>query len=176
MKLKTLSFAILALAAGCAGYTWKSQVPEEGRSVFVPVFRNDSEITELGDVMAKQLLREFQREGTFRIARADDAAYEIQGTVVSVVGGGTVRGRQAFNGVTNGRLRGLVKITVVDRRKGAVVVNDRPYECETDFLVSDDMLTAKRDASGRLAEDAARRIVDDMASGRFAPDAAKEVE
>ena len=70
------------LAAGCASeYSWTSKVPPDMRSVSVPVFRNESEVTELGAVVSRQLLREFQREGTFRIAAAGDGAVEIQGVI-----------------------------------------------------------------------------------------------
>ena len=47
---------------------------------------------------------------------------------------------------------------------GKVLVNDRRYTASTTFLVNDDTVTGERDASGRLAEDLARQIVDDALS------------
>ena len=66
--------AALALFAGCSSYTWTSPVPKDMRTVSVPTFRNETDVVELGAIAARQTLREFQREGTFRIASADDAA------------------------------------------------------------------------------------------------------
>ena len=48
------------------------------RTVSVPTFRNETDVLELGAVATRQTLREFQREGTFRIASQDDAALEVQ--------------------------------------------------------------------------------------------------
>ena len=82
---KSLMAAVLAcLFSGClTDYTWTSNVPQKMRTVAVPTFRNQSDVTELGAAASKQLLREFQREGTFSIRRVGDAAIEVQGTIES---------------------------------------------------------------------------------------------
>ena len=83
MKKIAVAAILCALAAaGCrTSYSWRSGVPADMRTVAVPTFRNESDVTELGSLATQQVLREFQREGTFRIARPDDAAIEIQGVV-----------------------------------------------------------------------------------------------
>ena len=79
---KILPMALAAFAlAGCASYRWTSPVPSDMRTVCVPTFRNESDVVEIGAVAARQVLREFQREGTFKIAPADEAAIEVQGVV-----------------------------------------------------------------------------------------------
>ena len=78
MKRFILIALSLAAVAGCSSYTWRSSVPEEMRTVYVPTFRNETEVVELGALATRQTLREFQREGTFKIASADDAALEVQ--------------------------------------------------------------------------------------------------
>ena len=71
--------AAMAIAlAGCV-YSWRPSVPADMRTVAVPTFRNSTDVTELGAAVTRQVLREFQREGTFRIVRLDDAALEVQG-------------------------------------------------------------------------------------------------
>ena len=81
MKVFKLIVPVLAaVLAGCqTSYAWRSSVPEDMRSVAVPVFRNASDVTGLGSVVTRQVLREFQREGTFRIASSDDCAVEVVG-------------------------------------------------------------------------------------------------
>ena len=77
--------AALALATALAGcgtsYAWRPTVPERMRTVCVPTFANETDVSEMGAVAARQVLREIQREGTFRVATADDAAIEVQGVV-----------------------------------------------------------------------------------------------
>ena len=64
-----LSSAILFLVAlaGCANYRGTSSVPEELRTVAVPVFENRTSSAELGPIITQYVLREFQREGTFSV-------------------------------------------------------------------------------------------------------------
>ena len=77
-----LALVTVAALAGCRSpYSWTSDVPQKLRTVAVPTFRNESDVTELGVLAATQILSEFQREGTFKIARPDDAAGEVQGVI-----------------------------------------------------------------------------------------------
>lgn len=156
-----LAVPLLALAAGCRAYVWTSSVPEDLRKVAVPTFRNESDVTELGNVVARQVLREFQREGTYRIATRADCAIEVQG-VVKNAGQHTIA-YERKTGLRNRehRLAVVAEVSFINRKTGQVLVNDRRYRAQTTFLADDDMLTAQRDASGRIAEDLARQIVDD---------------
>ena len=65
-------------------------------------------------------------------------------------------------------------VSVVDRRSGKVVVDNRRYVAETTYFSDTDIATARRDASGRAAEDLARQIVDDVTSCRWDDTKAKE--
>jgi hypothetical protein len=51
-----------------------------------------------------------------------------------------------------------------------VVVGDRVYQADTTYLTSSDRLTAERDASGRVAEELARQIVDDVVARNWGTD------
>lgn len=152
----------LAVLSGCAAYRWTSDVPEEVRFVAVPVFRNEGDVTGIGAVMATQVLREFQREGTMRVSSVADCALEVQGTVKR-----THLRTVAHDRVTGLRNRGYratatVEVTLVDHRAGRVVFSRKPYRVETTLVGNDDELTGSRDASGRLAEELARRVVGDV--------------
>ena len=61
-------FALAIVLSGCANYTWKPSVPQENRSVFVAVFKNKSDVTGVGNSITRQLAREFQREGTYKLS------------------------------------------------------------------------------------------------------------
>ena len=168
MNFRKAAAAVSAvLLAGCAAYTWTSRVPEDMRTVCVPVFRNESDVTELGAVSARQVLREFQREGTFRVASRDDAAIEVQGVVNRAASHYSFSGRRAGMRTSEYSFVADATVSVVDRRNGRVLVDNRKYRAETTFASGHDLLTAKRDASGRLAEDLARQIVDDVLGSKW---------
>lgn len=153
---------LLALAAGCASYSWRPSVPEDMRTVSVPTFLNEGDVTELGDVVARQVLRELQREGTFKVVHPDDAALEVQGVVKEASSSTVAYERRTGARNRERRFTMTAVVSVVDRRGGRVLLNGRKYKASTTFLVNDDVVTGERDASGRLAEDLARQIVDDI--------------
>lgn len=166
MKAKVFSCAALCAAlvamAGCAGYSWKSAVPEEMRTVAVPTFRNESHVTGLGLAVAKQVRREFQREGTFRLAELEDCAVEVQGVVKSSSHDTLAYDRSVSERMREYELRAVAEVSFIDKKSGKVVVDNKRYRARTTFLAGDDILTGERDASGRLAEEFARQIVDDV--------------
>ena len=165
---KILPTVLAALAlAGCANYRWTSPVPADMRTVSVPTFRNESDLLEIGAVATRQVLREFQREGTFKIASADDAAIEVQGVIKAATVGRIYFKREMAMRAYEQRLTVSADVSFVDRRNGKVMVNNRKYTAETTYFSDTDMATARRDASGRAAEDLARQIVDDMTSCRW---------
>ena len=154
----------LSLAfCGCAtGYCWRSSVPEGMRTVSVPTFRNESNVSEFGAIATRQILREFQREGTFKIRMTGDSAVEIQGVIKSVS-----PSLAAYNRRQGGRIAGYdvsatAEISVIDKRNRKVLVDNRKYVANATFTAGQDRTTAIRDASGRLADDLARQVVDDL--------------
>lgn len=158
--LTTLASA--ALLAGCVSYRWTASVPAEMRTVAVPTFRNDSNVTELGNVVTRQILREFQREGTFRIARVEDAALEIQGAVTAASSSFAGADRTAGRRHSMQHFTVRATVSVVDHRNGKVLVNNREYEVSVPYGANGDLMTGRRNASGRVAEELATRVVDDI--------------
>ena len=162
---KALSFVLMAgVFAGClSGYHWTSKVPEKMRTVSVPTFRNESEVTEFGAVASRQVLREFQREGTFGIRRVGDSAVEVQGVVKSVRSSVESYDRRGGLRRSGYRLQSEVHVSVIDKITGRVVVDDKKYFASVTFAGSStDTQSSVRDASGRLADELARQIVDDV--------------
>ena len=167
MKHAILNPALLVVLAtvfgGCAtGYSWRPSVPAEMRTVTVPTFRNESNVSEIGAVASRQLLREFQREGTFRICSADEAAIEVQGAIKSVSSSTTAYDRRSHGRTAAYGLSATAEVSVIDRRGGKVLVDNRKYTANTTFTAGQDRTTAVRDASGRLMDDLSRQIVDDI--------------
>ena len=168
-----LRVAVAALAAGLlagcgTSYSWRSGVPADRRTVVVPTFANETDVAELGAVAARQLLREIQREGTFRIAPEGEAALEVQGVVKKVSRGGVSYDRRTGMRYAGFTLKAEVEISVVDKARRAVVVDGKRYLASTPLTSSQDIKTSTRDASGRLMDDLARQVVDDLLQLKFA--------
>lgn len=160
---KIVLAAALAALCGCgANYEWGSRAPADHRKVSVPTFRNESGLQEMGAVATRQLLREIQREGSFRIATPGDADIEVQGVVKRVSAGSVAYNRRTIGRFTGFTMSCQALVTVVDKASGKVLVTDRPYVAETSFAGGQDLTTAERDASGRLADELSRLIVDDL--------------
>ena len=156
-----LAFALVF--AGCAtDYHWRSVVPEDARTVTVPTFRNESEVSEVGALASRQLLREFQREGTFKVRTAGEAAIEVQGVIKSVTPMQAAYNRRAGGRVVAYDLGAAAVISVIDKRKHKVLVDNRKYMANATMTAGQDRTTAIRDASGRLMDDLARQVVDDI--------------
>ena len=160
--------ASAAILAGCGtSYCWRPQIPAEKRTVSVPTFANETDVTELGAVAARQLLREIQREGTFRIAADGDAALEVQGVIKRMGAGEVSYDRRTGARFSSFLLTAVAEISVVDTARRAVLVDARVYTASAPVTASQDLLTARRDASGRVMDDLARQVVDDLLNMKF---------
>lgn len=161
--MKALTCLVLVAAlTGCASYSWRSSVPEGYRTIAVPVFENRSDVTELGAVVTRQVLREIQREGTFEIRPTGESALELQGVIVK-----TSTKAQGYRRVIESHgvghdIEAEARVSLIDKTRGAVLFDDRVYRATASFAAGDDVMTGERNASGRLAEEFARQIVDDI--------------
>ena len=166
---------LLAGVCGCASsYSWKPSVPQGMRSVCVPTFRNESDVSELGAVATRQLLREIQREGTFKIRNAGEAALEIQGVIKSA---GSAVG--AYDRTTELALNAydysaVAEISIVDKRSRKVLADNLKFSASTRFTSGQDLTTATRNASGRLMDDLARQVVDKLLGLKWGKDNGNE--
>ena len=159
-----LSFVVLFLAAlaGCANYRWTSSVPEELRTVAVPVFENRTSSPELGTIVTQYVLREFQREGTFTISRSGSSALEVQGSIVKASRDPAAFDRGYGSRASEYRYTVVAEVSLINKDTGKVLMNNRRYAAETTFLTRGDLITTQRDAAARIAQDFARQIVDDV--------------
>ena len=161
-----LSSVVLFLFAlvGCANYRWTSSVPEELRTVAVPIFENRTSSAELGPIVTQYVLREFQREGTFSIRRAGDSALEVQGIIVKASREAAAFDRGYGSRASEYRYIVTAVVSLINKDTGKVLLNNRHYVAETTFLTQGDLLTSQRNAATRIAQEFARQIVDDVTS------------
>lgn len=168
--------AALAVLAGCASYTWGTSVPADCRTIAVPVFENLTEVSEIGPIVTQHTLREFQRDGTFRIVRSADAAIEVQGVIRRMERGGVAFDRGRGMKAAEYRYEIVADITFVDKRTGKILLERKGVKGETTFLTQDDLLTGQRNAASRIAEDIARQVVNDALALPFRKNGSGAVE
>jgi len=162
MKIRTAAVLLSVFLAGCANYSWRSTVPSDMRSVAVPTFENRTMSERVGAVVTQSVLREFQREGTCKIARTGSSALEIQGVVTEATRHGVSYDRNYGRQASEYRYIVKVEASLVDKKNGKVLFENRPYVGETTFLATQDVLTGEHDAAVRVGHDIARQIVDDV--------------
>ena len=172
MRSILLPVALLAAAllSGCAGYTWGTSVPREYRMVSVPVFENMTTVSEIGPIVTQYVLREFQREGSFRIVRSEDAVIEVQGVLSSMSREGIAYDRGQGMRASEYRYVIVADVTFVDKKSGKVLLEKKGIKGETTFLTNNDLLTGQRNASFRIADDIARQVVNDALALPFPGD------
>ena len=159
-----------ALLSGCAGYTWGTSVPKEYRKVSVPVFENMTTVSEIGPIVTQYTLREFQREGSFKIVRPEDAVIEVQGVLRSMAREGVAYDRGRGMRASEYRYVVVADVTFVDKKNGKVLLERKGIKGETTFLTNDDLLTGQKNASFRIADDIARQVVNDALALPFPGD------
>ena len=158
--LKTLAVAALLLQAGCASYSFRSNVPENLRTISVPVFENDSGFPELDAVVTQYVLREFQKEGTFKLARYENASVRLTGKLVSSRHESITYDRNYNSRASEYRYTVTVRISLWEAGSGKMLINNQPISAQTTFLTQGDMLTGLQDAYPRVAKELSRKIVD----------------
>lgn len=161
----TLSLSIafasaLLFAGGCAHYRFSSSVPEELRTISVPVFENASGYPEIDAVVSQYVLREFQREGTFKISSTENASLKLLGKLVKTELHPLNYDRNYGSRTSEYRYALEAEITLVERGTGKLLLDAVPVKANTTFLTHGDMLTGMQDAYPRIAKELSRSIVD----------------
>lgn len=74
-----LTLAVLLSAGGCAGYRLGSTLPADIRTVFVPVFTNETDEPLVENEVTREVIARIQRDGALRIApeAAADAVLKV---------------------------------------------------------------------------------------------------
>ena len=169
--MRRVIFPVVLIAAslfsGCAGYSWGTSVPKEYRKVSVPVFENLTVVSEIGPIVTQYTLREFQREGSFRVVRPEEAAIEVQGVLRSMERNGVAYDRGQGMRASEYRYVIVADVSFIDKKNGKILLERKGIRGETTFLTQNDLLTGQRNASFRIASDIARQIVNEAAAIAF---------
>ena len=166
--MKKLSFSLLALLlSGCAGYHLGPATPAYLRqihSIAVPIFRNGTLLPRIEALVTGTVIKQFQQDGTFRIASEDNADASLKGEIIAVgrSPARSVRGNVLATTEFNLSLR--VRYTLVGR-DGKTIAGPSEAAGSTSFFVGEDVNTDERQALPLAAEQLAGRLVSQLSEG-----------
>jgi len=151
---------VLFVAAGCSTYRFHSSVPDELRTIAVPVFENASGYPEIDAVVTQYVLREFQHEGTFKLKSLDKASLKLLGKLIRTDMTPLSYDRNYVSRAAEYRYSIEAEITLVERGTGKLLIDGMRVKASTTFLTHGDMLTGMQDSYPRAAKELSRAIVD----------------
>ena len=166
--MKKLSFSLLALLlSGCAGYHLGPATPAYLRqihSIAVPIFRNATLVPRIEALVTGTVIKQFQQDGTFRIASEDNADASLKGEIIAVgrSPARSVRGNVLATTEFNLSLR--VRYTLVGR-DGKTMAGPAEAAGATSFFVGSDVNTDERQALPLAAEQLAGHLVSQLSEG-----------
>lgn len=164
------AFSILLLAfllSGCAGYHLGPAKPaylREIHSIAVPVFRNATLVPRIEVLVTGTVIKQFQQDGTFRIANEDNADATLKGEIVAVGRSPARSVRGNVLATTEFNLSVRVRYTLVGR-DGKTIAGPSEAAGWTSFFVGSDVSTDERQALPLAAEQLAVQLVSQLSEG-----------
>ena len=167
MKKALPTFLLALLLSGCAGYHLGPATPAYLRqihSIAVPTFRNVTLVPRIEALVTGTVIKQFQQDGTFRIATDDNADAILKGEIVAVgrSPARSVRGNVLATTEFNLLLR--LRYTLVGR-DGKTITGPAEAAGGTSFFVGEDVTTDERQALPLAAEQLAIHLVSQLSEG-----------
>lgn len=149
----------MALWTGCAGYRLgpTNGVDAGTKSVQIQPFVNQTFEPRLSEPVAQALRKQFQQDGTFRVATRGDGDIVLTGTLVSFQRNPlTLQPNDVFS-TRDYEIRLTAQVKAEERASGKVVF-DRAIMGRTTIRSAADLNSAERQAAPLVAEELARNI------------------
>ena len=167
MNKALASLLLAALLAGCAGYHLGPAKPgylHDVHTIAVPTFSNITLEPRVEALVTTTVIKQFQQDGTFRIANAADADAVLKGEIVAVARTPARSVRGNVLATTEFILVLTVKYTLLGR-DGKVLGYPGAVSGSTSFFVGSDVSTDERQAIPLAAEAMARSLVSQLSEG-----------
>jgi hypothetical protein len=161
------TFLLALLLSGCAGYHLGPAKPaylSQIHSIAVPTFRNATLVPRIEVLVTGTVIKQFQQDGTFRIANEDHADATLKGEIIAVSRSParSVRGNVLATTEFNLSLR--LRYTLVGR-DGKTIAGPSDAIGSTSFFVGEDVSTDQRQALPLAAEELAGHMVSQLSEG-----------
>jgi hypothetical protein len=164
---KALSSLLLAfLVGGCAGYHLGPATPahlSHIKTIAVPMFANTTLVPRIEALVTGTVIKQFQQDGTFRIASEDQADAVLKGEIIGVGRSPTRSVRGNVLSTTEFNLHLRVRYSLVGR--DGKVLSPGGASGSTSFFVGSDVATDERQALPLAAEEMATQLVSQLSEG-----------
>ena len=166
MKKVFSSLLLAFLVGGCAGYHLGPATPahlSHIKTIAVPTFANTTLVPRIEVLVTGTVIKQFQQDGTFRIAGEDQADAVLKGEIIGVgrTPARSVRGNVLSTTEFNLHLR--VRYSLVGR--DGKVLSPGGASGSTSFFVGSDVATDERQALPLAAEEMATQLVSQLSEG-----------
>ncbi len=167
MKTFFSAFLLAVSLSGCAGYRVGEVKPDylkDVHSIAVPTFKNHTFLPRIEALVTNTVIKQFQQDGTFRIANEGNADAVLRCTITTVGRNPARSVRGNVLATTEFNLGLLVTYTLVGR-DGKTLAGPTGVSGTTSFFVGSDVTTEERQALPLAAEDMAVRLVSQLSEG-----------
>lgn len=158
---------LACLLTGCLGYRLGPAKPaqlKEIHSIAVPMFRNTTLVPRIESLVTTTVIKQFQQDGTYRIAREQDADATLQGEITRVGRSPARSVRGNVLATTEFNLGVTVTYKLVGR-DGKVIAGPGSAAGGTSFFVGSDVSTDERQALPLAVEQLAGSLVSQLSEG-----------
>jgi hypothetical protein len=167
--VKTLCgvFALCVVFTGCLGYhvgPVKPNYLRDAHTLAVPTLQNRTLIPRIEVLITDTIIRQFQQDGTYRIAESDQADATLKGEILRITRTPARSLRGNVLATTEFNLTMHVRYKLVGRTGGDLIP---PVEVvgTTSFFVGTDVTTDERQALPLAAEELASHLVTQLTEG-----------
>jgi hypothetical protein len=153
--------------AGCFGYHIGPVKPyylQDVHAIAVPTFKNETLIPRIEVLVTGTVIKQFQQDGTFRIANQENADAVLKGEISKISRSPARSVRGNVLATTEFNLSIHVKYKLVGR-DGKMLGPSRDAAGTTSFFVGTDVTTDERQALPLATEELATRLVSQLSEG-----------
>lgn len=159
-----LTLALLLAAGGCAGYKLGSTLPADIRTVFIPVFANETDEPLVENEVTREVVARIQRDGALRIAPEAAADAVLKVSLKRFIFTPLAYARDQRERPNEYRMIVTASFVLYRRSTGEVLTEHPAVQGEALVQVVGDLSTSKRfalpDASRDLARDLTEKILE----------------
>ena len=168
MKRLFAAGLLLFSLGGCLGYHIGPVQPYYLRAIHtiaVPTFENRTLIPRISELVTDSVIKQFQQDGTYRIADADQADAILKGEIRRIVRAPARSVRGNVLATSEFSLTMRVRCVLIDRASGKVIATPPEVTGTTSFFVGPDITSDERQALPLAAEELATRLVSQLSEG-----------
>jgi hypothetical protein len=154
--------SIAATVHGCLGYRLGTTLPEGIRSIHVPTFVNECGEPDLEFTVTQATIREFRRDGSLKIAAAEEADAILEATLKSFELKPLRYSSDNATEANEYRLTLTVSIALKEKGTGRTLTENTELQGDSTFELEGDIALAKTAALPAAARDLAHDIVESV--------------